>query len=176
MSLAPVGGLLAAPDFHHPQRVTTIAFGSDAEQFKPQEVWAAVNQVAPDVFIFAGDNVFGDTQDMMELRAAYSQLGMKEGYRTLQAQSEVLAIWDDHDLGQNDAYGDYPYKVQSEAEFLKFFDADRNSPRAMRPGFTRVTCSGRSGHAYRSFSWIHATSDRVWNRFPPMTGIRMAGM
>ena len=40
--------------------LTRIAFGSCAEQRRPQPIWDAVLAYHPDLFVFAGDNVYGD--------------------------------------------------------------------------------------------------------------------
>ena len=45
----------------HP--LTRIAFGSCAYQERPQPIWAAVIAYRPELFIFAGDNVYGDVRD-----------------------------------------------------------------------------------------------------------------
>ena len=37
-----------------------IAFGSCADQVKPQPIWDAILAYQPELFIFAGDNVYGD--------------------------------------------------------------------------------------------------------------------
>ena len=40
--------------------LTRIAFGSCAHQDKPQPIWGAVLDYRPELFVFAGDNVYGD--------------------------------------------------------------------------------------------------------------------
>lgn len=114
--------------------ITKIAFGSCAVQNRPQPIWDAVNKWHPDIFIFAGDNIYGDTENMDTLRAKYQQLGSKPGYQKLMEQTNVLATWDDHDYGANDAGSWYPKKEESEQLFLDFFDEPENSPRRARPG------------------------------------------
>lgn len=37
-----------------------IAFGSCAMQFKPQPIWKAITRQSPDLFLFLGDNIYGD--------------------------------------------------------------------------------------------------------------------
>ena len=53
--------------------LTRIAFGSCAHQAKPQPIWDAVLEYRPELFIFAGDNVYGDVTSgaMTELADAY---------------------------------------------------------------------------------------------------------
>jgi alkaline phosphatase D len=114
------------------QPLTIIAFGSCANQSKPQPIWDAVTASRPDLFIFLGDNIYGDTEDMTLLRARYAQLGNIPGYQRLRATTPVIATWDDHDYGANDAGVEYPKKVESKQIFLDFFGEPANSERRQR--------------------------------------------
>src|SRR3989337_529307 len=40
--------------------LTRIAFGSCAKQTKDQPIWDAVLAAKPDLFVFLGDNIYGD--------------------------------------------------------------------------------------------------------------------
>ena len=66
--------------------------------------------VEPEIFIFFGDNVYDDTQDMKVLRRTYQKLGAKPGFKQLKYQAEWIVIWDDHDFCSNNAGKDYPKK------------------------------------------------------------------
>src|SRR5919107_1158924 len=83
---SPVPAQEAAP-------LTRIAFGSCAHQAKPQPIWDAVLDYRPELFIFAGDNVYGDVTSatMSELREAYASAAEIEGYAKLRATVPVLA-------------------------------------------------------------------------------------
>ena len=85
-----------------------IAFGSCAEVDKPQPVWDPVLARKNDLFIFLGDNIYGDTRDMSVLSAKYAKFAAIPGVARLRATTPVVAMWDDHDFGENDAGGDYP--------------------------------------------------------------------
>lgn len=111
-----------------------IAFGSCARQDKPQPIWEVVNELAPDLFIFLGDNIYGDTENMLELRAKYAQLGRQPGFRRLCERTPVLATWDDHDYGANDAGREYPMKQQSRQIFCDFWGEPAASLRRTRDG------------------------------------------
>ena len=114
--------------------VDIIAFGSCANQSKPQLIWNAVIASRPDLFLFLGDNIYGDTTDMDVLRARYALLGRNEGYQRLLATTPVIATWDDHDYGANDAGAEYPQKYESKQIFLDFFGEPANSERRLRDG------------------------------------------
>jgi len=123
-----------------------IAFGSCAHQDKPQPIWEAVVASEPDLFVFLGDNVYADTEDMDELRADYAKLAAKPGFQTLRAAVPILATWDDHDYGANDAGAEYPMKEASKEVFLDFFGEPADSERRSRPGvYTAATWEG-GGH------------------------------
>jgi alkaline phosphatase D len=116
------------------QHFDVIAFGSCAFQRVEQPIWRAVLDSHPDLFVFLGDNIYGDTQDMALLRAKYAELGAKPLYRRLVALTPVVATWDDHDYGVNDAGGDYPMKEDSKQVFLDFFGEPPDSERRLRDG------------------------------------------
>ena len=86
----------------------------------------------PELFIFLGDNVYGDTENMAQLAGKYQKLGAKPRFQKLKAQSDLVAIWDDHDFGENDAGADYPQKEASRQIMLDFWSEPEDSPRRSR--------------------------------------------
>lgn len=122
----------------NPQRIDTIAFGSCAKQALPQPVWDTIVQEHPDVFLFIGDNIYADKpappESPGDIAAAYRQLEAKPGFQRLRATCPILATWDDHDMGLNDAGKEYPFKRQSQMLLLSFFREPPKSPRWGRDG------------------------------------------
>lgn len=116
------------------QSLTRIAFGSCARQDKDQPIWDRVNAWHPELFIFLGDNIYADTEDMGVMRAKYDMLAAKPGFRTLRRQSDVIAIWDDHDFGVNDGGSEYPKKAESAAMFLDFWGVPAGHERRSHEG------------------------------------------
>lgn len=114
--------------------ITRIAFGSCALQHKPQPIWDAVNEWDPQLFLFLGDNIYGDTENMDTLRARYRMLAEKPGFQQLRTKTRVLATWDDHDYGANDAGRWYPKKEASKQIFMDFWNISEDSPIRKRPG------------------------------------------
>lgn len=114
--------------------LSRIAFGSCANQNKPQPIWDAVVETKPQLFVFLGDNIYADTEDMEELRAKYALLGIQPGFQRLKAACPVVATWDDHDFGANDAGAEYPKKRESQQVFLDFFGIPKNDPRRKQEG------------------------------------------
>ena len=111
-----------------------IAFGSCATQARPQPIWDAVVATRPELTLLLGDNIYADTLDMNVMRAKYAKLAAMPGFQLLRKTCPILATWDDHDLGANDAGGDYPKKDESQKVFLDFFGDPADSPRRHRPG------------------------------------------
>lgn len=122
----------------------TIAFGSCLHQGKRQPVWDAITRQRPDLFLFIGDNVYADTRDPRVMRARYARLATQPGYRRLSELSPVLATWDDHDYGENDAGAEYPMKEESERIFLDFFNVPAGAPARTRPGIYSSRIFGQS--------------------------------
>jgi alkaline phosphatase D len=125
--------------------LSRFAFGSCAKQDRPQPIWNAVVETAPQLFVFLGDNIYGDTEDMSLLRERYQLLGNQPGYRKLKAACPILATWDDHDYGVNDGGSEYPKKRESQQAFLDFFDVPQDDIRRTREGIYSAQVSGPAG-------------------------------
>ncbi len=125
--------------------VSRIAFGSCAKQDKPQPIWDAIVAEKPQMFVFLGDNIYGDTENMEELRSKWAMLGAQPGYQKLKATCPVYATWDDHDFGVNDGGAEYPKKRESQQIFLDFFEVPQNDLRRKREGVYSSQIFGPSG-------------------------------
>ena len=125
--------------------IQTIIFGSCSKQYLPQPIWDSIIKANPDVFLFLGDNIYGDTTDMDKLRAKYQELGAVEGFQRLKRRCPILAIWDDHDYGKNDAGAEFSMKVESQNVFLNFFGEPQDSLRRKTPGIYDAKIIGPVG-------------------------------
>ena len=116
--------------------VTRIAFGSCLDQRLPQPIWKAIHRYNANAFLFLGDNVYGDVSSgaMTELETAYRKFSANPNLKRLRAQSVVMATWDDHDFGRNDAGGDFPWKTAAEKLFLNAWRVSMEDARRHRPG------------------------------------------
>ena len=111
-----------------------IVFGSCCKQDKPAPIWDAIIAEKPELFLMIGDNIYGDSQDMAVLKAKWEMLGAVPGFIKLKQTCPVLATWDDHDYGADDAGADFPKKKESQQLFLDFFDEPTDSPRRKQEG------------------------------------------
>jgi alkaline phosphatase D len=116
------------------QMISRIAFGSCAKENNPQPIWEAIVGQQPEMFLFIGDNIYGDARELDVLKTKWDQLGAQPGYQKLKQTCPVLATWDDHDYGWNDAGAEYPLKRESQQLFLDFFDEPKDSPRRRQEG------------------------------------------
>ena len=135
----------ADPHRHSGQTLTKIAFGSCAKESKDQPIWDAVIAAKPDLFIFLGDNVYLDTRDPNEMRAKYAKLAAKPGFQKLRATTPILAVWDDHDYGENDAGAEFPMKEAARQIFCDFWGEAALSPRRTRDGIYTAHVFGPRG-------------------------------
>jgi alkaline phosphatase D len=127
------------------QPLRRVAFGSCADQDKPQPIWDAVVAGKPELFLFIGDIIYADTKDMDVMRAKYNKLAGLPGYQRLLKTCPLLATWDDHDYGGNDAGTDYPKKVESQQILLDFLGEPKDSPRRKQEGIHHARVFGPPG-------------------------------
>ncbi len=125
--------------------LSRIAFGSCANEKKPQPVWQAINELKPQLFIFTGDNVYADTADPAKLRASYEQLAAVPGFAALRQTCRVIGTWDDHDYGKNDAGGEFGGKQAAKDAFMEFFETPEDSPLRTRGGVHDAKIYGPEG-------------------------------
>lgn len=127
--------------------LSRIAFGSCANQSMAQPIWEAILAYRPDLFIFAGDNVYGDfnTADGGNLKRAYDVARTIPGYARLRETVSHLAVWDDHDYGLNDGGVEFAYKARSKDLFLDFWNVATTDIRRQRDGIYDARIIGPQG-------------------------------
>jgi alkaline phosphatase D len=137
-----------------PAPLTRIAFGSCADEEKPQPIWDAVMAYRPELFLFLGDNVYGDVrngrnvpdEDLLEsLQESYLQASKLPGLMRLRTEIPSLATWDDHDYGKNDAGADFVGRREAQRLFLQFWHVPLSDPRHSRDGVYHAQTFGPDG-------------------------------
>lgn len=110
---------------------------------------ASIAELKPDVFVWMGDNVYGDTEDMAVLRQKYQVVKDIPAYQRVLKEATILGTWDDHDYGENDAGKEFPKKAESQQVFLDFIDEPKVSPRRIQEGVYSLRDFGPEGKQVR---------------------------
>jgi len=151
-----------------------IAFGSCNKQYLKNELWDDIVDQNPDVWIWGGDIVYADTENMDALRADYNVLLQDEGYKKLISNAKILGTWDDHDYGINDGGEHFEAKTQSQQVFLDFFNVPKSDSRRQQEGvYYAETMASKSGSVKiilldtRYFRSDLTRSEDAANRYQP---------
>lgn len=131
------------------EEIQRIAFVSCFKETKKAPALATLADWDPDVFIWMGDNIYGDSEDMDVLREKYRILRTQPDYARIRAASTVIGTWDDHDYGANDYGKEYPKKVESQQVFLDFLDEPLETPRRRQEGVYTLHDFGPEGRQVR---------------------------
>ncbi|MFD2101049.1 alkaline phosphatase D family protein [Flagellimonas iocasae] len=111
-----------------------VAFGSCNMSQEPNPFWDDILAENPDVWIWGGDIVYADTDDIERLRAIYAQQDTVQGYADLKAAVPIIGTWDDHDFGVNDGGSEFAVKKESQQVFLDFMGVPKDSERRNQEG------------------------------------------
>lgn len=145
--------IVAAASKEDPHLISRIAFGSCSNQSSPQPIWDAIVKFNPQLFIWMGDNIYGDIKRPFklfgkdrtigpwknvprfipsseeEMLSRYHLAKNNPGYSRLREVSKVIGTWDDHDYGLNDAGKEFGRKITNQRLLLDFLDEPQDSPR-----------------------------------------------
>ncbi|SFR31443.1 alkaline phosphatase D [Robiginitalea myxolifaciens] len=111
-----------------------IAFGSCNRTDLPNLLWDDILDQDPDLWIWGGDNIYADTDDMEKMAALYALMKADTAYARLRQNMPIIGTWDDHDYGLNDGGVEFAAKAESQQVFLDFMDVPAASPRRQREG------------------------------------------
>lgn len=111
-----------------------VAFGSCNMSQEPNPFWDDILAENPDVWIWGGDIVYADTDDVERLRTIYAMQDTVAGYAQLKKEVPIIGTWDDHDFGVNDGGSDFAIKAESQQVFLDFMNVPSDSPRRNQEG------------------------------------------
>ena len=142
-----VAALEPAPLPAETATLSRIAFGSCLDQDRSLSILDRLRAEDPGLLLMLGDNVYGDSDDreLVPLRAAYARLARAEPFRELRADVPILATWDDHDYGRNDAGAGFEGRAASEALFDAFWEVDPERAAARRAGVHDAFVFGPEG-------------------------------
>ena len=128
--------------------LTRIAVGSCNHQSASQHMWAQIASANPQLFLMIGDNVYGDAgwdadAGLESLRRAYALQASHPEFTAFRSGVPMMATWDDHDFGLNDAGGSFPFRRWSEMLFETFWGSSEAVKG--RPGIYESTITGPQG-------------------------------
>ena len=130
-------------DFSAP--LETIAVGSCNRQRMTQDMWQYIQKEDPDLWIWLGDNIYADTEDMDKMEDLYRNQKFAPEYGSFREGRPVIGVWDDHDYGVNDGGKEYPRKDESKVLMLDFLDVPAGDPVRSRPGAYQAYSFGPAG-------------------------------
>ena len=120
-----------------------------------------------DLAVMLGDNIYADTTNSAVMARKYEERKGSEFWRKMRKRGPVMATWDDHDFGWNDAGADYPMKEESQRLFLKFMDEPANSERWKGEGVYEAQMFGPRGKRHSALPARDAPPSRLHKR--PLT-------
>lgn len=101
-----------------------VAFGSCAriQADGEQSIWRHVLAARPDLFLWLGDNIYGDTVDPSVLAEEYRRQRDVPALQPLLRSVPQLATWNDHDFGLNNSGGTQnPIRAEALAVFDRYW-------------------------------------------------------
>lgn len=130
--------------------LSKIAFGSCANQDKPLPIFDKIADAKPDILLLLGDNIYADLDKSKKvttelIKEKYETLAKLPAWQKLKATCPMLAVWDDHDYGINDAGEEWELKDESKRLLLDFFEVPADAPRRKRGGVYAAAVIGPVG-------------------------------
>jgi alkaline phosphatase D len=126
-----------------------IAFGSCNQVHYPQPLWESILSLQGDMWIWLGDSVYADTQDIGKMRALYEAQTRQPEYAKLTQKAHIVGTWDDHDYGINDGGREYPKRAESQQAFLDFVREPKDSPRRRQEGLYASYTLGKASESVK---------------------------
>lgn len=105
--------------------LTTIAFGSCANQDQPQPIWKTIEGNNPELFLFMGDNVYASNPTQRPRAEQYRKLDLIPEFRSLREKVPFLVTWDDHDFGLKDGGASWSEKDAAQEDLMNFWSYTR---------------------------------------------------
>jgi alkaline phosphatase D len=111
-----------------------LSFGSCNNQRLENPFWNQLRNQHPNVWIWGGDVIYSDTENMQVLKENY-EIQLKDTlYQKFIQSTTVMGTWDDHDYGVNDGGSEYGKKKESQQLFLDFLEVQPIDVRRKQEG------------------------------------------
>ena len=125
-------------------KLSRFAIGSCNKEYKEQVVWPGLLRDKPQLFVWGGDNIYGDQEpNKNNFAVKYVIQNNNEQYQKLKAVTPILGIWDDHDYGDNDAGAENPKKIENKKLLLDFLEVPKDAPVRSHDGIYQTYTFGR---------------------------------
>lgn len=112
-----------------------ILFGSCNKQDKKQPLWDDLQKENGDMFLWLGDNIYGDSDKREVMQKKYDLLNANPGYSKFKKSIPIInGTWDDHDYGVNDGGKEFTAKAMSQELMLDFLEIPADHPRRNKEG------------------------------------------
>ncbi|MFT6179480.1 MAG: alkaline phosphatase D [Akkermansiaceae bacterium] len=125
--------------------ITRLACGSCYKPERDNGIWKVIAAEKPQVFLFMGDNIYGDTTDEKVMAEKYRRLNVQPDYAAFAKSVPILPTWDDHDYGLNDAGREFPFKETSAKLFFAAFKFPADHEARKTPGIYHSKIMGPEG-------------------------------
>ena len=113
-----------------------FAFGS-CSKYDTQPIFGTLSLFDPDVFIFIGDNHYGDTPNLSANRQYYRWAHERPLRKEFMRERSILATWDDHDYVGNNTDGSDAGKENAIKAFSEYWANASYGVGNTRGAFTR---------------------------------------
>lgn len=148
-----------------------VAFGSCARvaEEAEQPIWHAVRERRPDLFLWLGDNIYGDALDPQILAEEYRRQRGVAALQPLLKTTPQLATWDDHDFALNNGDRRNPVKAEALAVFARYW---------ANPAYGQPEAPGtyfRYAYGGVDFFFLDVRTYRHPNAAPDVAGKSMLG-
>ncbi|CAL5418630.1 unnamed protein product [Camellia sinensis] len=165
--LETIQSIISATDLEAIKSIQLSFEGCDEALFWP--IWNAIIDFDPQIFIWLGDNIYGDIRRPLklfgkertigpwknvprfipssehEMQVRYDKAKRNDGYNHLRENVKVIGTWDDHDYGLNDAGKEFDGKITNQRLMLDFLDEPQDSPRRKQAGVYASYTFGPAG-------------------------------
>ena len=125
--------------------IQTLSFGSCNDEDESQNYWNTILETDPDLWIWMGDNIYGDSEDMNILKNKYDKQNNHIEYKEFIRQIPIIGIWYDHDFVINDGNRLYPKKEESKDLMLDFLNVPEDAEVRLRSGAYHSYIFGEEG-------------------------------
>ena len=133
---------LKCQDIYFPNTIEAIGFGSCNRTDLDQKIWDVIANQSMDAWVWLGDIVYTEEENMNDLALKYSIQKSLPAYRKLSSKAKIFGVWDDHDFGKNNGGSEFRKKQQSRDLLFNFLDLPTNHPARERTGAYQSYCFG----------------------------------